>query len=40
MNAAFWYHTHNSSVQIQKELGLNQDTTLNPSKSEGQKLRE
>lgn len=29
-----------SSVQKQKELGLNKDTTLQPSKSDGQKLRE
>ena len=30
----------NSSVEKQKELGLNKDTALNPSKSEGEKLRE
>ena len=30
----------NSSNQKQKELGLNKDTTLRPSKSEGEKLRE
>ncbi len=30
----------NSSVEKQKELGLNKDTTLHPAKSEGEKLRE
>ena len=30
----------NSFPEKQKELGLNQDTTLRPSKSEGEKLRE
>jgi len=30
----------NSSVEKQKELGLNNDTTLHPAKSEGEKLRE
>ncbi|MEJ7739673.1 MAG: NAD(P)H-dependent oxidoreductase [Chitinophagaceae bacterium] len=30
----------NSSPEKQKELGLNNDTTLTPSKSEGEKLRE
>ena len=30
----------NSSPEKQKELGLNKDTTLHPSKSEGEKLRE
>lgn len=30
----------NSSPAIQKELGLNRDTTLKPAKSEGEKLRE
>lgn len=29
----------NSSPQIQKEMGLNQDITLTPAKSEGEKLR-
>lgn len=29
-----------SSMQKQKELGLNKDTTLQPAKSEGEKLRE
>lgn len=30
----------NSSPEIQKQLGLNKDTTLMPSKTEGEKLRE
>ncbi|QNF34114.1 flavodoxin family protein [Adhaeribacter swui] len=36
----FGLEPKNSSPQIQKELGLNQDTTLRPHKSEGEKLRE
>jgi len=30
----------NSSPEMQKEMGLNMDTTLHPKKSEGEKLRD
>ncbi|QMU29320.1 NAD(P)H-dependent oxidoreductase [Adhaeribacter radiodurans] len=35
----FGLEPENSSNQVQKELGINDDTTLNPKKSEGEKLR-